>query len=334
MNDSSVSENEIKRIITDFAPNKKAVKISRINQGFSNLVYLIGLGDSKEIILRILNPEEDDRILEKEKLFYELIQKHAIPSPKILKTDTSQKLIPYSYSISEKVEGKPLSEILEDLNPKEVISIYTQLGHLVGKLHSIKFELFGDLVTKEDNTVAGPAIELDNKGPFDTWMEMFTEIINKRLSLLENTVFNSLIPPLKKYFESNNTLIDYKIIPRLLHMDLHKGNIFINNGSISGIIDVEESLIGHNEYDLMRLEHAHFVDKEDSNYKAFVKAYTSHVELDDGYEERRQFYSLSRHLVQMQCLVKYGESYSENLEEDIKKEIEYAKELFKTAQSS
>ncbi len=33
-------------------------------------------------------------------------------------------------------------------------------------------------------------------------------------------------------------------------MDLHRGNVLVVNGRVTGVLDVEEAIVGHNEYDL------------------------------------------------------------------------------------
>ena len=37
-------------------------------------------------------------------------------------------------------------------------------------------------------------------------------------------------------------------------MTIVRGNIVYENGKITGILDAEEAMIGHNEYELMRIE--------------------------------------------------------------------------------
>ncbi len=45
----------------------------------------------------------------------------------------------------------------------------------------------------------------------------------------------------------------------------------------------------------MRIEKGHFQESSSGGYRdQFISSYTNYVKLDDGYEERRRFYSLSR----------------------------------------
>ena len=95
-------------------------------------------------------------------------------------------------------------------------------------------------------------------------------------------------------------------------MDLHRGNILIRNGQVAGILDVEEAIVGHNEYDLMRTELANFRGQNPGYERAFMDAYTRHVALDDGYVLRKNFYDVSRTLVWIKSLILHGTAYSKH----------------------
>ena len=82
-----------------------------------------------------------------------------------------------------------------------------------------------------------------------------------------------------------------------------------------GFWDVEESIIGHNEYDLMRTELAHFEASDDPLRHAFFSSYSTQLALDSGYEKRRPFYNLSRSLVGLLCLVWFGTGTAAQAEE-------------------
>ena len=135
---------------------------------------------------------------------------------------------------------------------------------------------------------------------------MHRQVVRGRLSFLSRTGFHDLAEPVARWFGDHEGLLDYPIVPRLLHMDLHMSSILVSEGKIAGILDIEAAIIGHNEYDLMRTELAHFGDSYGSLREAFFEAYTAHVPLDDGYEGRKPLYQLSRWLVGLKCLIFYG----------------------------
>ena len=166
--------------------------------------------------------------------------------------------------------------------------------------------------------LAGEAIGADT-GPFATWREMHRQIVRGQPSFLSRTEFYDLTESAGRWFGEREDLLGYPIVPRLLHMDLHMSNILVSGGMVSGILDVEEAVIGHNEYDLMRTELAHFGDGYESLREAFFEAYTAHVRLDDGYEGRKPLYELSRWLVGLKCLIYYGSRVAPDLAEEARR---------------
>lgn len=329
--DIFIESDQVEKILFNLENQPKIRDIKPISSGLLNPAFLIEIGEGNDLILRILNSKNGKWKGKKESIVYRMLSEKGIPVPTILKVDTSESLIPYTYSISEKLSGNAFSEAYKNISHEDKLSIYKELGKYLGKIHSIKFEKFGDVEDLNGKITVGSALGFLNEspdinsGPYSTWKEMFREVIKSKLEQFKKTEFEEVSGLIADYFKSNESLIDYKITPKLLHLDLHKGNMFVDKDRITGIIDVEESLIGHNEYDLMRLELAHFKEGTEKFRLAFFEEYTKLVTLDEGYEERRPFYRFSRQLVHFICLVKYKESYSVNYKEDIKGEVEKIK---------
>jgi aminoglycoside phosphotransferase (APT) family kinase protein len=307
----NISDKKIGKVLEKYDKSLKVKNIISIKEGVANPVFIIKT-QKQEIVLRILNPITGDWKALKEERVYELFTKNKIPCPTILKTDITKELIPFDYVLSKKLKGHALDKGYA--NKPVNLKMARELGKNLGKIHSITFNKFGDISKKGNKFIVGPAHELSevskkiNPGPFKSWKKMHGEIIKSRLFYFKGTEFEDLINPIKKYFKQNESLLDYKITPRLLHLDFHRNNIFVKNDKITGILDVEESLVGHNEYDLMRSE-IHFKGHSRLR-KEFFKAYEPFVKLDPGYQERRAFYSLSRSLVGVRCLVLWGSRHS------------------------
>ncbi|CAF3415856.1 unnamed protein product, partial [Rotaria sp. Silwood2] len=228
---------------------------------------------------------------------YQTLNRYPIESfhiPQVLKYDS----IVHNYYISSKLPGFPLSQVLGSMTHEQQLEIYRALGMLVGQLHSKHiYEKCSHLQSQQ----------------YASWKHMFSDIIQKQITLFNGTIFEELGNRIHKYLIDNLHLIDYDIVPRLLHMDLHCGNILVSNTKITGILDAEDAIIGHNEYELMRIEKAHFEENNKNDYREeFMSSYNCYVKLDDGYEERRQMYSLSRELVGMKCFLDYGDKYAQN----------------------
>ncbi len=288
-------------------------QVSKPQNGLSGSVWVLETDQGDSILKVSRDPAEDWNPI-KERIVYGLLRDQGVPAPSVFAADCSRRLVPFAYTLSERLPGVTLSQAYSDLSDAEKMDIYIQLGDLLGRMHSLTFDHFGDVAEREGEVVAGPALELAEEaegrqiGPFTTWHEMHREIVRGRLAFLSRTEFQSLTEPTQVWFDRRDALLNDAITPRLLHMDLHRSNILVAGGKITGVIDVEEAVIGHNEYDLMRLELAHFGEGEDALRAAFFQGYGAHMTLDAGYERPRPFYEMSRMLVALRCLVVFGSS--------------------------
>jgi len=311
--DVKVSNKQITFLITKLDENYSVKKIKPISEGLANPAYIINTS-KEDLVLRIIHPSNGEYVVKKEEVIYNLLSNKKIPVPKIIKTDISKKLIPYNYAISKRLEGNSLRKNYEKLSFEEKRKIFKQLGNYLSKMHSITFNKFGDIIKKGNRLLIGPLNEIENisktinSGPFYSWKDMHKEIIKARLRCFKGTQFEKLIKPIKTYFSEHQNLIDYDITPRLLHIDLNKTNIFVNGGKVTGILDVGDSFIGHNEEDLMRTELDLF-NKHHGGEKqlkhVFLEEYEKNIKLDKGYEERLPFYFLSRSCVGLGCLIQW-----------------------------
>jgi len=250
---------------------------------------------------------------------YPILLENNIPVPKVIKYDDGLKIIKHPYLIMTEIEGQMLCDLIDAMNRDDKNYFYYDFGKLIAKFHLITFDKFGE--TFDGKTIEG-CIEANNKGPFNNWKDMHEEIIRYRLNIFKKSDFEDLIEPIFSWFEKNSNLIDYDVVPRLLHIDLNQKNVFVKNNKISGIIDFDASFVGHNEEELMRTEGANFSNDEELK-QSFFKGYTEIIELDSGYEQRRKYYYFSRLLVHTGCIIQYGESYV-NVEKEgeiVRKEI-------------
>lgn len=295
------NNDEIKTIFDSL--NININKITKIKT-FAN--FLVKVETNKEnYFLKIYDNKIEAKTGYKLAHLYPLLSENNIPVPKVIKYDDSLKLVKHSYLIITEIEGQMLCDVINTMNNNEKISFYYEFGKTIAKFHSITFDKFGE--SFNGKTVEKYA-EANDKGPFDNWKDMHKEIIGYRLNIFKNSSFEDLIEPIMSWFEKNSNLIDYDIVPRLLHIDLNQKNVFVKNNEISGILDFDGAFVGHNEEELMRTEGANFSDNEELK-QSFFKGYTEIIKLDDHYERRRKYYYFARLLVHTDCIIQYGESY-------------------------
>ncbi|MBA3379682.1 MAG: phosphotransferase [Chloroflexia bacterium] len=310
MEANRVPTESIRELLHAFDPGSNLLHAVRPAEGLANEVFFLRTSRSgADLVLKVFDDEVGAWKPQKDLAINALMRDLDIPAPAIRLVDTSKRVVPFTYSLSDRITGEALSRALPSLSVEDTWCIYTHLGDCLGRLHATTFDRFGDVRRENSDFVVGPAHELGRDvnghapGPFATWLEMHRAIVEHRLNLMRGTAFEDLVPRIACYFEKHDGEIDFEIAPRLLHMDLHPGNILIRDGRIAGILDVEESIVGHNEYDLMRTELGNFRGHDPAYERAFKAAYTAHVPLDEGYPGRKRFYDLSRTLAWIRSLI-------------------------------
>eukprot|EP01043_Picozoa_sp_COSAG02_P034135 COSAG02_NODE_2370_length_9046_cov_22.705264_5_plen_430_part_00 len=209
--------------------------------------------------------------------------------------------------LQEDAEGDRLADCRAFLTDVEEVALFRSFGQTVAKMHRI---------TMSDVVAAGLTVD-----PPRSWAAVHMSWIRERLAVLEGTAeFGSIVDECEAWFlERHETLFSSEVVFRLLHLDLNQNNVFATpDGTtgqprVSAIIDWDEVCFGHAEEELMRTECASFsFDGSHADAllrKVFFEGYSSTLPLDEGYEERRPFYYLSRLLVHCGCMVELGDAY-------------------------
>ena len=302
---ATATTHHLQAILRAFDPGLTLVRSARPGHGIANDVWMIETSGDP-LVLKTYDASTGAWKPQREAAIYAVMRDLGIPAPTVHIVDASCDVVPFAWSLAERLDGDVYSSVFDSLGEDDHIRIYGQLGGYLGALHGTKFAHFGGPVRAGEELTAGPVPELDFRGPFVQWAEMHDAIVAARLRLMERTAFADLVPGVETYLHDHRFLIEGEIVPRLLHMDLHQGNILVSSGQVTGILDVEEAIIGHNEYDLMRTELAHFRGSPPAFERAFRCAYEEHVPIDEGYPRRRHFYDVSRTLAWIQSILLHG----------------------------
>ena len=209
--------------------------------------------------------------------------------------------------LQEDAEGDRLTDCRAFLTKTEEVALFRSFGQTIAKMHRI---------TTADVVAAGLTVD-----PPQSWAAVHMGWIRERLAVLEGTSeFGSIVDECEAWFlQRHETLFSSEVVFRLLHLDLNLSNVFATpdgttgQPKVSAIIDWDEVCFGHAEEELMRTECASFsFDGSHADAllrKAFFEGYSSTLPLDEGYEQRRPFYYLSRLLVHCGCMIELGDAY-------------------------
>ncbi len=229
--------------------------------GFCNAVYIIKLSDKETVLKivpcdtsRLMSCEKDMMITEVEVL--KLIkEKTSLPIPQVYYADFSCQMCSSPYFFMEKVRGKPVTELQEQMTEEEKVSLRRKLGEYAKELHSIKGEAFG--------------LYPESCRKHSNWRDALLDIIR---NLLDDGIRNGTDLKCISYDElwdiavkHSDALLEAQT-PCLIHWDMWDGNIFMENGEITGIIDCERAMWADNlaEHDFSAFE---------PNMAAYIEGY-------------------------------------------------------------
>ena len=232
---ASVSEEIINKMVQEaFGCIPRDIK--ELKEGFFNVASRIDL-DERAVILKVApSPEVEILTSEKNIMWAEVDsmrmarEKTRVPIPKIFFYDDSRTLINRSYFFMEALPGYNFFTIMETMTEEEKANIFRQAGQYTRELNQITGEKFGYYG------------QPDRHG--NNWYEVFKSLVLDAFSDLERK--NIAIPVEKKkllaMLEADQTYFAEVTTPKYVHWDIWAGNIFVENGTVTGIIDFERAM--------------------------------------------------------------------------------------------
>jgi len=206
----------------------------RIIEGEVNEVYSAETESGQEIVIRIFHGRKIK--FYKEQWAFEECAKVGVPVPKMLlvkSTDVDGE--PREICVESKLPGVHLNKIPEISTPemeRERVDLLHQIGQILSRIHSIPTNGFGTL-------------DQNGNGKFSSVRDLISNdsYINK----------NRILPGLADRPDDLQTVLRaYEILEQesesytspsssLVHNDISPPHIFVDQGSISGVIDMENA---------------------------------------------------------------------------------------------
>lgn len=209
---------------------------TELTEGYFNVAYEVVLTDGRGVILKVA-PTPDVRIMTYEKnIMYSEVEAMrmaktaGLPAPVVLAYDNSHRVCASSYFFMEKLSGQSLNTVKDQLKDEQVRAINRQVGAINRRINEMKCPCFGY-----------PG-QPDFQG--DSWFLVFQKMLEAGVRDAENGQVDIKIPveELWKLLERDRAVFEEVAEPRLVHWDCWDGNIFVEGGKVTGIIDWERSL--------------------------------------------------------------------------------------------
>ena len=162
----------------------------------------------------------------------------------------------YKYLIMDFASGTMLNKTKLSKNERD--SVMYALGKAVAEIHSIKGEGFGYMQCGLKSSMR------------EAYISMTDNLIKDARRKVKDIPYADRV---RRAIDSNISAFDGVTVPVLNHFDLWGGNIVVNGGKLSSVIDCERAMFGVPEGDFISLDYLAPFDKEKN--RAIVEGYNS-----------------------------------------------------------
>ncbi|MDF2540649.1 MAG: aminoglycoside phosphotransferase [Herbinix sp.] len=238
------------------------VRICELKEGFFNVAYEICMPE-QTVILKIA-PPSDAKIMSYEKNMMEAEvnalrlakKKTSVPVPQIFYYDNSHLICQADYFFMEKLQGNSYFQSKNDgLNAELQQKIMQDLGRYNREINEITGDVFGYFGLSE---IQGTE-----------WQQVFGTMVEMVLKDGEAIGIEIGCPyqEVRDILERAKGSLTEVTTPKLVHWDLWEGNVFVQDGIITGLIDFERSMWA------------------DPLMEYFFRAHSYHPDFTEGYGE-------------------------------------------------
>lgn len=228
---------EILRKMFQRAGLPEIVSFRELTEGFFNVAYEARDAAGGEYILKIAPPSGSVLMTHEKNIMWSEVhsmkrvrEELSVPAAKILYYDPGCTVCDSEYFIMEKLPGSSFSSRMEEMLPEEKDSVYRALGRYNRELNSLRGESFGYYGQPEKR----------GKHWYSAFFGMVCDALGdaRRLHIDLQTPEEEILRLLERdreYFEPVKE-------PCFVHWDFWAGNVFVENGRITGLIDFERCL--------------------------------------------------------------------------------------------
>lgn len=220
----------------DAFPGREVSAITELTEGMFNAAYRVDFADGTGSILKIAAASEEGllsneiNLMQAEVAAMELARSHGLPYvPRVQYSDFTRKRCDGTFFFMEVMPGRSVNSCREDLSPEIFSSLMRETGRFQKRTAAIHGERFG---------------LLGDENRFDTLYELLVYLFAHVLQDAAAREINLGLAPerLMELLARERSLFAAVEKPSLVHWDMWEGNIFVEGGKVSGIIDWERAM--------------------------------------------------------------------------------------------
>ncbi|MGN0401065.1 MAG: phosphotransferase family protein [Acetatifactor sp.] len=232
-----LNKEELEKIVSAVFPQHTLADYTELTEGFCNTAYRLLLENGQKIIMKVTSGKRDGfmsnevGMMDSEVKAMKIVSEQTdIRVAKVFFYDKSRKLIDGQFFLMENLDGESWYSQAALLSDDIQKKLSKETGAIQRKLTEIHSDYFGILG--------------DNEHRFATQFEflkyLMTNVIEDAKAVRVD--FGVSVEDILESLERDKELFEEIKKPSLVHWDMWEGNIFIEKGSISGIIDWERAM--------------------------------------------------------------------------------------------
>jgi aminoglycoside phosphotransferase (APT) family kinase protein len=198
-------------------------------------------GSARPLIVKVYAPRWRAKLV-KEVYVYRLLARHGIRHiPRVLHAaPLGIPGLPFAYLVMTRLDGRPLSEVRDDLTGADLAGVYRQMGELLAAVHRITQDHWGYLTTRVVDVKATNTAYMTDQ--FARKLKLFGELGGDP----------ALARAIDRHVARHAGLFAACTRPVLCHNDFHDGNVLVREGRVTGFVDVEGAVAADPLLDVAR----------------------------------------------------------------------------------
>lgn len=217
-------------------PERTLSAVTELTEGMFNAAYRVDFTDGSASILKIAAAGTDGllsneiNLMQAEVSAMELAHRHALPYvAKLQYSDFTRTRCDGTFFFMEVMPGRSVNSCREELSPEVLDAVMRQVGRFQRQTADIRGERFG---------------LLGDERSFDTLFELMHYLFAHVLGDAAARQIDLGLAPekLMALLEKERGLFGEVEKPSLVHWDMWEGNIFVEDGKVSGVIDWERAM--------------------------------------------------------------------------------------------
>ena len=270
--------------------------IAKIRSTRRNHLFCVKLDTGIRLILKVYHRPRTMRAFT-EALALRLTAEK-VPSPYVY--SCGQFLNGSSYLLITEIQGKRLKSIFDNVLPSDRIEVVRQIGLALANINSIRIANYGSLLSTN-----GEVMTLN-------WNQHLFNYISEWVNEIKPNNLDGYLEQALDYIKGHPLA---NFTPRLLHGDFTLDNILVSRKAgkwyISGIIDFEHSIGGHNEFDFRKL-HLEIFKKYPNLQNYFYNSYQNLIPLSSDFENNKHIYQIIEGIAAARYGIKYKDNFHYN----------------------